>query len=311
MPSVPIQTYEQVGIKEDISDIISNISPTKTPFSSMIGSETIRNTLFQWQEDSLQAVSAQAALEGATAPAATWQATILRNNKTQIFTVTASASGTADVVEKYGRAQELAYQLSMRASELKRNLEYAFVGIGTAQALVTGSDSTARQMNGYQAQISSTTTDNLGTPAVLSEAMVLLVAQNCYINGADPDTLMIKPVDGTKVASWQYNAAVGNRTKMVDNSDKKIVNVVDIYESPYGSLRVVMNRFLHGANAGDSSSDALIFEASNWKKCVLRNWFRQTLAKTGDSTQVQILGEFSLKHLNQKASGLISNLLTT
>ncbi len=309
MPSVPIQTYEQIGIKEDISDIISNISPTKTPFSSMIGSETITNTLFQWQEDSLQAVSAQAAVEGAAAPTATWQATVMRNNRTQIFTATASASGTADVVEKYGRAQELAYQLSMRASELKRNLEYAYVGGNTT--LVTGNDTTARQMNGYQAQVDSTNTDTLGTAAVLTEAMVLLVAQDCYINGADPDTLMIKPVDGTKVAQWQYNAAAGNRTKFVDNSDKKIVNVVDIYESPYGSLKVVMNRFIRGANSGDSTSDAFVFEAAMWKKCILRNWFRQTLAKTGDSTQVQILGEFSLKHKNKKASGIISNLLLT
>ena len=252
-----------------------------------------------------------AAVEGATAPTAAWQATVMRSNRTQIFTSTAQASGTADVVEKYGRAQELAYQLSMRASELKRNLEYAFVGVGSGQAVVTGNDTTARQMNGYQAQIATATQVN-ASAGVLTEAMVLSAAQACYINGADPDTLMIKPVDGTKIAQWQYNSvAGGNRYKVADQKDKSIVNVVDIYESPYGSLRVVMNRFLHGANTtasdgiNDTTSDTLVFEASMWKKCVLRNWFRQTLAKTGDSTQVQILGEFSLKHLNQKASGLI------
>ena len=231
MPSVPIQTYEQVGIKEDISDIISNISPTKTPFSTMLGSESIHNTLFQWQEDSLQNVAAMAAIEGAAAPTAVWQATVMRNNRTQIFTATASASGTADVVEKYGRDKELTYQLSMRAAELKRNLEYAFVGGNTT--VVVGNDTTARQMNGYQAQIASGNTDTLGTAGILLEAQVLLVAQECYSNGADPDTLMIKPIDGQKVASWQYNAVGGgNRNKFAEQSDKSIVNVCERLREP-------------------------------------------------------------------------------
>ena len=78
-----------------------------------------------------------------------------------------------------------------------------------------------------------------------------------------------------------------------------------------GPLKVVMNRFIRGANAGDSTSDAFLFEGAMWKKCVLRNWFQQTLAIVGDSKQVQIVGEFSLKHKNQKASGIISNLLLT
>ena len=38
--------YDVVGKKEDISDIITNISPTDTPFISSIGSEKVHNTLF-------------------------------------------------------------------------------------------------------------------------------------------------------------------------------------------------------------------------------------------------------------------------
>jgi len=53
-------TYNQIGIKEDISDIISNISPTTTPFLSSIGKESVKNTLYQWQEDSLSATAENA-----------------------------------------------------------------------------------------------------------------------------------------------------------------------------------------------------------------------------------------------------------
>ena len=57
------QTYQQIGIKEDISDIISNISPTLTPFQSSIGKESVSNTLYQWQEDSLSSVAENAMVE--------------------------------------------------------------------------------------------------------------------------------------------------------------------------------------------------------------------------------------------------------
>jgi hypothetical protein len=79
-------TYEQVGKKEDVSDIISNISPTKTPFQSAIGSDKVDNTLFQWQEDSLRSVQDNAKAEGADAADIVVVPTVMRNNQTQILT---------------------------------------------------------------------------------------------------------------------------------------------------------------------------------------------------------------------------------
>lgn len=305
-----MSSYDQVGVKEDISDIITNISPTKTPFQTMIGSEGVHQRVHQWQEDSLIAAGANAAVEGADAPTAVQNATVMRQNNTQILTKTAKVTGTADVTKTYGRDRELAYQLSLRSAELKRDLEYAFVGVNAAAAV--GNDTTARTMASYGAMIDSTVDwvvngANAGafggattTPAALYEQAVLNTAQQLYIDGADPDTLMVKPADKVIVSSWKSGGSV-TRTNYVDNAAKTLVNSVDVYESDFGDLRVVMNRF-------QLSSTALVFEPSMWKKLVLRNWFRETLAKTGDSTNVQIVGEFSLKHRNFKASGLISNL---
>ncbi len=298
-----INTYDIVGIKEDISDIITNISPTKTPFQSMIGSEGMTNTLHQWQEDSLLAAGQNAAVEGADAPTAVAQPTVMRNNNSQILTKTAKASGTADVVKKYGRDKELSYQLGLRSMELKRDLEYAFVGTG--QAAVAGSDTVARQMGGYQVQVAaSSTVANTASPLV--ETNVLTVAQECYTQGAEPNVLMVKPGDAPKIALWKSGIAPGGanpRQERVDNASRKLYNVVDVYVTPFSDegLKVVLNRFL-------LSTTALIFETTMWKKLVLRNWFRETLAKTGDSTNVQIVGEFSLKHRNYAASGLITGL---
>ena len=308
-----MKTYDQIGRKEDISDIITNISPTKTPFQSMIGSEGIHNILHQWQEDSLIAASSSnAAVEGADAPSAVQNATVMRNNTTQIFTKTAKVSGTADVVKTYGRDRELAYQLSLRSAELKRDFESSLVGVNAAA--VTGSDSVARSFASYLAQLDNTavwTMNSTGgalntvitnqSAGTITEQAVKTVAQQLYINGVEPDTIMVKPADALVESSWQDGQGQYSRTKMVDNGDRKIVNVVDVYVSPYGALKVIMNRF-------QLTSSALVFETAMWKKLVLRNWFRETLAKTGDSTNVQIVGEFSLKHKNYAASGGVINM---
>lgn len=312
--------FDQVGKKEDISDVITNIAPTKTPFQTIIGSEGISNIVHQWQEDDLIAAGANAQIDGAAAPTEVANATSLRSNTTQILAKTAKVSGTANVMATYGRDKELAYQLSLRAAELKRDLEFAYVG--SAVVSVVGNNATARLMGGYQQQITltggsapvvlnSVTATAAGVAALtgsaaaaLTETMILTVSQQLYVNGVDPDYLMIKPADATRVANF---ATASGRTRYMDMNGPKakaIVNAVDTYMSPFGELKVVMNRF-------QRTADALVFEADMWKKLTLRNWFRTTLAVTGDATPVSITGEFSLKHRNYKASGLITGLSLT
>ena len=128
MSFATMSSYDQVGVKEDISDIITNISPTKTPFQTMIGSEGIHQRLHEWQEDSLIDAADNAVAEGADAPAAVQNATVMRQNNSQILTKTAKVTGTADVTKTYGRDKELAYQLSLRSAELKRDHEWAKIG---------------------------------------------------------------------------------------------------------------------------------------------------------------------------------------
>jgi len=309
--------YDQVGKKEDISSIITNISPTKTPFQTMIGSEGIHNIVHQWQEDSLISAATNSQVEGAAAPTEVANATVLRNNTTQILAKTAKATGTTDAIKTYGRDKELSYQLSLRAAELKRDLEFTFVG--SAAVMVAGSVSVARVMNGYQQMITLTggtapivlngvTATAAGvaaqtgsTSAAMTETMVLTVAQQLYTNGVDPEVIMVKPADSLKIANF---ATATGRSRYLDANGKgakAIVNVVDTYITPFGELKMVINRFLR-------TSEALIFEADMWKKLTLRNWFRTTLAQTGDATPVSITGEFSLKHRNFNASGLITGL---
>lgn len=299
------RTYNQVGIKEDISDVISNISPTATPFQSLIGQESVNNTVYQWQEDELAAVAANAQVEGADGTDATMAATVMRSNYTQIMAKTVRVSATSDAVSTYGRAKETAYQLSKKSAELKREFEFALVG--SARNAAAGSSSVARQFGnvwgndaGGNALINSAVITNNATAAALTEAMVLGVNQKLYEAGGDASYLMIKPADSLIVAGF---AAAAGRTRDFETGTK-LVNVVDIYVSPFGTQKVVLNRFM-------KADAALLFDPANWKKAVLRPFSRTLLAKTGDSDRHFIVGEFGLKHVNYKASGAITGLTGT
>lgn len=286
-------SYDQVGKKEDVSDVISNISPTKTPFQSMIGSEDVHNTLFQWQEDSLRDAAENAKVEGFTATATERTPTTMRTNYTQILSETFSVSGTADKVTTYGRAKESAYQAAKVAKVLKRDLEYAFIGAN--QTAVAGNSATARKMAGYQAQIDSGNIVDTGASNTKpTETHYLTVLQSCYDEGAEPSITMIPPVNAKHFADY---ATGTGRSRDIGNGSK-IVNKIDVYISPFGDQKLVLNRHCR-------TIDTLIFEPDMWKKATLRNWFRETLAKTGDALSMMMVGEFSLKHKNQKGSGLI------
>jgi hypothetical protein len=298
-------SYDQVGKKEDVSDLISNISPTKVPFQTMIGSEKVTNTLFQWQEDSLRAVQVNAKVEGFTASDASLSPTVMRNNYTQILEKTIKVSDTADSISTYGRARESAYQLAKAGFEVKRDLEFAMVGTG--QTAVAGDSSTARKFNGYQAQIDTALINYTGAGNALTEDALLTTLQELYAEGADPSIIMVTPANSVEVAKF---AKAAGRYREIENdgrANKTIINAVDLYVSPFGEQRVVLNRFQMGGNSGDANVDTLVFDPDMWKTCVLRPWTRETLAKDGDNTKMMLVGEYSLKHKNKKASAVIRN----
>jgi uncharacterized protein YhfF len=294
--------YDTVGIKEDISDVIVNISPRKTPFQDGIGSEKITNKLFQWQEDSLRAVAANVIVEGADASFITVTPTVMRSNVTQILAEASQVSGTMDVVSTYGRAKESAYQMAKSAAQVKRDFENALVG--TAQTSITGSDGVARQFTGFQPLCTAAGNVYMGAGNTLDEAHLLTALQGLFTAGAEPDTISVTPANSLNVAA--FAKAAGRFRTISDQSGdaKKVVNAVDLYVSPFGTVMVKLNRF-------QKSGNTLVFEASMWNKATLRPWFRQVLAQTGDSVKQMLIGEFSLKHKNFAASCVIVDNATT
>jgi hypothetical protein len=310
MAATLFKTYDQVGIKEDISDLISNISPTKTPFSAGLKSEKVSNTIFQWQEDSLASVNlTNAQPEGFDAVDASLAPTVMRSQYTQILSKTVRVSATSDVVGTYGRAKETAYQISKASAELKRDLEGIMVGQAQNASAGTGGTgiaASARKMgsvfgndiSGNAIIAAAVTVDKTATPSALTEQNILDVNQKLYAAGSEANVIMVKPTDALLIAGFTNSAG---RTRTINDGGRTVVNAVDLYVSPYGEQKVVINRFI-------KADSALVFDSANWKQVTLRPWTRELLAKTGDSDRHMIVGEFSLKHLNYSASGAIKGL---
>lgn len=300
------QTYTEIGIKEDISDIITNISPRKTPFVSSIGNEKVHQPIFQWQEDSLRSVSATTQVEGADASEITVAPTVMRSNYTAIFSEAVKVAGTVQATAAYGRAKELAYQMGKSAAALKRDVENAYVG--TAASANAGGAAVARVTASFQVQVTGAGTSTavsqsgnvwfMGASTNLSEATLVSAIQSAYVAGGDPTRILVTPSNSVVLAAF---ASASGRYRVVTNSgDTKttLVNAVNLYVSPFGEQVVELDRFLRSKNT-------LIYDPDMWSQATLRPWTRENLAKVGDSERMMIVGEFGLKHKNFSASAIV------
>jgi len=289
------KTYDLVGKREDVEDIIYDISPTDTPFLSSIGTGKAKATVHQWQQDKLDSPAANAVVEGAAAGTASATDTTIKSANTQIFKKVVEVSGTSQAIGLYGRADELARLVAKKGKELKRDIEYAMVGAG--QAGTAGNGSTARQLTSAQNQIAAATTNSNAGNRAFTETILLDVMQKVFTAGGMPNQLQVTPSHSLIVAGF---AAASGRTRDF-GTQKKVVNAVDLYVSPFGEVAVVPNRFLN-------ANTAMVLDTEYWSRAVLRPMQTVVLAKDGDSDKRMMITELTLVCENDEASGLAKDL---
>ena len=290
-----LTTYAIVGKKEDVSQSIENISPSATPFQTMIKSEKVSARSFDWLEDSLRASAATALVEGADASMTAVSQPTSRSNVTQIIGESFQVSATSDAVAVHGRAKSTAYNLAKVLKSVKMDVEKSMVGV--SQAAVNSNASTARKMASIDQQISTTLTAGANSTDPLTEAKLLTLAQTCYTNGSDPSVLMIKPADSLLIAGF---ASASGRERDLGGS-KTLVNTIDVLVTAFGTFKVVLNR-------ENLATNAYLIDPSMFKQCVLRPFTRTLLSKNGDSDRHMVIGELSVRHTSFADSGMITGL---
>ena len=312
------KTYDTVGIREDLADIIYNISPTETPFMSGVAKTRATNTSHQWQTDALADVAANAAVEGATITYPSLTSTTKETNYTQIYTKSVQVSGTNDAVTSAGRNNELAYQVAKSAKELKRDMETALL---SNVAKAAGDASTARTLGGVQTWIETNVDAGAGgsgagngaartdgTQRAFTEDQLKSVLRACFNQGGNPNMIMVGAFNKQKLSGF-----TGGSTRFDQAEDRRLVTSIDVYESDFGTLQVAPNRFIRGANGTPAKrgQDALILEMDYWAVAFLRDFSLQNPAQTADADQRFMVAEYTLESRNEKASGLVTDLTTS
>jgi hypothetical protein len=316
MPTNTFATYEAVGNREDLSDVIYRIDPTDTPFMTACEREKATAVNHEWQTQALAAAdTANAVLEGDDATTDAVTPTVRLGNICQISDKVARVTGTQRAVEHAGRDDELAYQEMLKGLELKRDMESILVG--TNQAKVAGNDSTARKTASILSWIKSNTdkagdganpsaadgtgTRTDGTQRAFRESQLKGVLQSIWNNGGKPDTIFTGGFN-----KQTFSTFTGRATPMEDTKSKRIVAAVDFYESDFGRLSVTPNRFMR-------ARDVLVLQTEMWAVAFLngRRMVSIPLARTGDSERRQMLSEYALVARNEKASGGVFDLTTS
>lgn len=300
-------TYDSVGIREDLSDVIHNITPDETPFYSACKKTKAKSTLVEWQTDTLRSSAVNAHVEGDETAYDAVTPTTRLVNRTQIFKNAVVIPDTDEGVNKAGRKQEIAYQTLKIAREQKLDIEKALFA---NQAAVAGnSTTTARKLAGLGAWVKTneengggsaaaptgdgTNARTAGTAQDLTQDDFDSVMQKIWTSGGNPDRVYLSPVNMNVALGFVGN---NNQRSAVQAGDETVVKSLDVYVTPWGTVEFVPSRECRG-------SDVYILQNDMWEVAVLRGTKNTEMAKTGDATKRQVVTELTLCSKNEAASG--------
>ncbi len=311
-------TFASIGNREDLVDTIYNISPTDTPFQANVAKVKATAKLHEWQTDVLAAAATNAVIEGYDVLNANFSfqsvtPTVRLQNRTQISEKDVQVTGSQDAINKAGRKREIVYQLLKKSKELARDMELTLTG---NYAIATGNFSVAASLRSVETWAGVTTTNNYqqgvggsvssagaaktdGTQRALTETLLKSAIQGAWTNGGDIDLIMTGPFNKTVISTF-----TGNNTRTQDTSDKKLISVIDVYVSDFGTHKVVANRF-----SRDRTVHALMTDM--WAIANLRPKQTIDLAKTGDNEKAMILCEYTLESRNDSGNGWVFDCTTS
>ena len=302
-------TYSATADREDLSNIIYNISPMQTPFMSSIGKRNINNVVFDWQTESLPTPSAAGQLEGFELSRSTATATTRVSNVAMISKRDATVTGSQDASDPAGKRSEMAHQLAIMSKALKRDMEEALCQKG---AKTTGNATTARVTGGFESWITSNDSRGTsgastgggaaptdGTQRALTETLLKDTLQLCFENGGEPSMAICGPHNKQVISGFT------GRTQARQMIDANTVEAsVSVYSSDFGELKIVpSNR--------SRERSLLLVDPEFAKVSYLRDFKTVDIATIGDAETKMIVTEFGLEVSNEAAHGIVADLTTS
>ena len=302
-------TYSATADREQLSDVIYNISPQTTPFMSSIGKNTIKNVVFDWQTENLPTPSGAGNLEGFELSRSASTATTRVSNVAMISKRDATVTGSQQSSDPAGKKSEMAHQLAIMSKALKRDMETALCQKG---AKTTGNATTARVTGGFESWITSNASRGTngaangggaaptdGTQRALTEALLKDVLQSAFTNGGEPSLAICGPVNKQKISGFTGRASA---RQMIDANT--VEASVSIYASDFGELKIVPSNF-------SRERSLLLVDPDYAKVSYLRDFKTVDISTIGDAETKMIVAEYGLEMSNEAAHGIVADLTTS
>ena len=316
-------------IREDVMDKIWDISKIPLPFTDMIGSETSKNSYKEWTTDELAAVDlTNAVVDGADAAGNDTVTGARVGNHHQISDKVVKVSYRADASDKIGRAKELAYQLSRRQQELKRDCEA--IMLANQASVADNGDAIAGKSGGLPSWIKTAHTNGtaggfstgtgltvartLSARSALTETKVRDTVQTIFQNGGDPTILMSIPAVIRKISEYLFAATTVAKiqTDVMQSAEKaNAIGSISVFVTDFGVLKLVPNRLqqTHLDSGGiNACADVFILDPAYLAVSYLQGVRTDTLAKTGLAENRQMSVDWTLVVHNEKAHGIIGDI---
>jgi hypothetical protein len=261
---------------------------------SRFGKAKAMNTLHEWQTDALATASPTGAVEGADVETAAQTATTRLGNYTQISQRKFRVSNTTQAMNPAGRANEYAYQMSKALKEIARDIEIS-IHDNTGNS---GNATAGRTLKGVRAAVATNlvTADATGSTSALSRDQINNLLRTIWAEGGTPNAIYVNGRQKERIGSLTTPI-----TRNIDASTKKFTAVVNVYDSDYGRLDVILDRYA-------TTTEVLALQEDQFKVAYLRPVHSMPLPDNGGGPKGKVEAEYTLQYGNEKASGKITGL---
>ena len=307
-PVPATKSYDLSGnaLREDLQDIIYDISPMDTIFMMRAGRGTCGSTVHEWQTDALAAAAANAAIEGDDHSAVARALPSRLKNYTQISRKDIVVTGTSRKLNTAGFKEILGFHVARASKEIKRDMEFGMLSASRASAGTSVSPRVSGGVpnwiySGQHYKTSAQTTQTTTAPAsgfARSTGTSWTASPTAYVEVDLRDMLKLAwstggEVDITLCDSVSFNrfsAFTGVATRFRDVASRapaQTIGFSDVYVSPYGTTQLVLSRWM-------PANSAYCLQMDMWSVNYLRPFSVQEIAKAGDSDKRMLLSEWTL-----------------
>ena len=306
---------DAIGEREDLSDVITRITPDETPLFSNMEKVATKGINHEWQVQELaSAVDNNANNEGADYSYSNPQPTVRLGNQHQIFVQAGSVRNTLDTIDKAGRDKETAYVKVLKGIEQRRDIEKTLCAsvaksasdprkFGTIETWLSNVSSAGDATDITAFDGSATRTD--GTGRSMSLDQIETVMQACYEDGGNPSMLVVSPSKKATFSALSSGSVATNQIQMTASApqDAVIIGSVSIFLTDFGTLNVVIDRQMQNDRVYLLDPEYIKMGALSG-----RSFSVSDVAPTGDATKFAIVSEMTLIVNAPKAHGAVYDL---